>query len=69
VETHDLADRYQVIPNDSERWWIVMDTVSPAREIVRSRNKGMAEWVAVAIDHYIHGAPGTIKREVSQGPP
>lgn len=67
-EDHDVGERYKVISNDSERWWLVMDTISPAREVCRCRNKDTAEWVAVAICHYIEGAPGTIKREIAQGP-
>jgi len=62
ADNHKPEDRYKVF-DGGNGWWIVMDMVTPEREVVRTRYKATAEWVAIAIDHYIHGAPGTVKRE------
>lgn len=62
ADNHKPEDRYKVL-DGGNGWWIVMDMVPREREVVRCRNKETAQWVAVAIDHYIHGAPGSVKRE------
>jgi hypothetical protein len=62
ADNHLPEDRYKV-KDGGNGWWLVMDMCPPEREVVRTREKGTAEWVAVAIDHFIHGEPGSVKRK------
>jgi hypothetical protein len=62
ADSHKPEDRYKV-RDGGNGWWLVMDMIPPQREVVRCRNKDTADWVATAVDHYIHGPPGSIKRK------
>jgi hypothetical protein len=65
IDDHDPSERYKVEPT-GDGWHAIMDTIPGAFEVARCKYPETAEWVASAIEHYIHGEPGSIKRRAME---